>query len=60
MTASGVTVPSTVPELVRTAEEGVYLTEVVRALLPAAADAEAANEVEAPAPVAPDEALPWM
>jgi hypothetical protein len=38
---------------VNTPEAGVYFTEVVRALEPAAADAEEENEVAAPAPLAP-------
>src|SRR5579872_1965107 len=40
-----------------TAEDGVYLMEVVRALEPAEADAEDEKDVTAPAPLAPAEAL---
>src|SRR5579862_5086438 len=43
-----------------TPEEGVYFTEVVSALEPAAAEAEEENDVEAPAPVAPAEPLAWI
>jgi len=42
---------------VSTPDAGVYFTEVVRAFDPAAADAEEENDVEAPAPVAPDDAF---
>ena len=42
---------------VRTAEDGVYSTEVVVALDPAAADADEENDVTALAPVAPDDAF---
>ena len=38
-------------------DEGVYFTDEVSALEPAAAEAEEENDVAAPAPVAPDEAL---
>ena len=41
----------------KTADDGVYLTDVVSALEPADADADEENEVTAPAPLAPDEAL---
>ena len=39
---------------------GVYSAEVVNALDPAADAPEDANEEEAPAPVAPEDALDWM
>src|ERR1700722_3678366 len=42
---------------VNTDDDGVYLTEEVRALEPAAADADAENELAAAAPLAPEEAL---
>src|SRR3954454_1923459 len=41
-------------------EPGVYLTPVVRALEPAEDDAEEENEVDAPAPAAPDDPFAWM
>src|SRR5580698_5035270 len=44
----------------RTADEGVYLVDAVSALEPAAAEADEENDVAAPAPLAPDEALDWM
>jgi len=40
--------------------DGVYLTDVVSALEPAAADAEAEKDVVAPVPLAPEDAFPWM
>ena len=40
--------------------DGVYSTEVVSALEPAAEAPEEANEVDAPAPVAPEDALDWI
>ena len=40
--------------------DAVYSAEVVSALEPAADDPEDANEEEAPAPLAPAEALDWM
>jgi hypothetical protein len=43
-----------------TAAEGVYNTEVVSAFDPAEADPEAENELEAPGPDVPDDALAWM
>jgi hypothetical protein len=39
---------------------GVYLAEEVSAFEPADDDPEAANEVDAPAPLAPDDALDWI
>ena len=42
---------------VRTVEEGVYFTDVVNAFDPAAAEADAENDVAAPAPLPPDEAF---
>src|SRR4051812_23447207 len=50
----------TVAGLLSTVEEGVYFTDVVSAFEPAAAEAEDENDVEAPAPVAPDEAFDWI
>jgi hypothetical protein len=44
---------------VRTPDEGVNFTEAVRAFEPAAADPDDANELEAPAPVAPEDAFAW-
>ena len=41
----------------KTADDGVYFTDVVSVLEPADADADEENEVTAPAPLAPDEAL---
>jgi hypothetical protein len=43
----------------RTFADGVYSAGVVRALDPAELEPEAANEVEAPAPLAPADALDW-
>jgi hypothetical protein len=40
--------------------DGVYCAELVSAFDPAEEDPEDANEVEAPVPVAPEEALDWM
>src|ERR1700691_1240013 len=40
--------------------DGVYSAEAVSALDPAEDDPEDANEVEAPAPVAPEDAFDWM
>jgi hypothetical protein len=40
--------------------DGVYSDEVVSAFDPAADAPEDANEEEAPAPVAPEDALDWM
>jgi hypothetical protein len=45
---------------VSTPEDGVKRADVVVALEPAVAEAEAEKEVLAAAPVAPDDALPWM
>jgi hypothetical protein len=45
---------------VSTPEVGVYFTEVVSALDPAAAEADELNEVDAPAPVAPADPLAWI
>ena len=45
---------------VRTPDDGVYLTPVVKALDPADADADDENEVAAPAPVAPADPFDWM
>jgi hypothetical protein len=42
---------------VRTAEEGVYSTEVVVAFEPAAAEADEENDVTALAPVVPEDEL---
>jgi hypothetical protein len=39
---------------------GVYSAEVVSAFDPAEDDPEDAKEEEAPAPLAPDDALDWM
>ena len=39
---------------------GVYRAEPVRLFDPAEADPEAAKDVEAPAPLAPEDALDWM
>ena len=50
----------TVAGLFSTFAEGVYLTEVVRAFEPADAEADDEKLVEAPAPVAPEDALDWM
>ncbi len=55
-----VTPPIAEAGFVRTAEDGVYLTDVVSALEPADADAEAEKDVAAPVPLAPEDALPWM
>jgi hypothetical protein len=58
-----VTAPAPTPALIalfggiRTPEEGVYLTGVVSAFDPAAADPEAANVEVAAGPVAPDDVL---
>ena len=41
----------------RVLAEGVYFAEEVSALEPAEADADAANDVEAPAPLVPEAAL---
>jgi hypothetical protein len=46
--------------VVSTLAEGVYLTEVVSAFDPADCDAEDEKLVDAPAPVAPEEAFDWM
>ena len=46
--------------VVKSPEEGVYLTPPVRALEPAAADAEDENDVVAEAPVAFADAFVWM
>jgi hypothetical protein len=43
-----------------TPEEGVYGAAAVVALEPADTELEAAKEVAAPAPLAPDDALAWM
>src|ERR1039458_4508392 len=43
-----------------TLEEGVYFVDEVRAPEPADADAADANDVTAPVPLAPEEALPWI
>jgi len=40
--------------------DGVYWAELVSAFDPAEDDPEDANEVEAPVPVAPEDALDWM
>ena len=48
---------STVADLLSTLAEGVYLTDVVSAFDPAAADADEENDVAAPAPLAPADAL---
>jgi hypothetical protein len=48
---------STVADLVSTLAEGVYFTDVVSALDPAEADADDENDVEAPAPLAPEDAF---
>jgi hypothetical protein len=45
---------------VRAPEEGVYAAVAVVALEPADTELEAAKDVEAPAPDAPDDALAWM
>jgi hypothetical protein len=42
---------------IRVAADGVYCAELVSAFDPAEDDPEDANEVEAPVPVAPEEAL---
>jgi hypothetical protein len=51
---------SAFPGGARVFAEGVYSAEVVNALDPAADAPEEANEEEAPAPVAPADALDWM
>ena len=48
---------STVAAAPSTFDEGVYFTPDVKAFDPAEADAEDENEVDAPAPLAPDDAL---
>ena len=45
---------------VRTPDEGVNFTEVVRAFEPAAADPEDAKEEKAGAPVEPEDVFAWM
>ena len=40
--------------------DGVYWAELVNAFDPAEEDPDAANEVEAPVPLAPEDALDWM
>ena len=45
---------------VSVAADGVYSAEAVSAFDPAAEDPEDANEVEAPGPLAPEDALDWM
>jgi len=45
---------------VRTPDEGVNVTEVVRGCEPAAADPEDAKEEKAGAPVEPEDACAWM
>jgi hypothetical protein len=45
---------------VRVFADGVSSAEVVTAFDPAEDDPEDANEVDAPVPVAPEEALDWM
>ena len=53
-----VTLPAkTVGDALITADDGVYLTAVVSAFDPADADAEDEKEVDAPAPLAPEDAL---
>src|SRR6185312_11824541 len=44
----------------RTPEDGVYFTGVVRAFEPAAAEPDAANDEVAPGPLAPEDVLAWM
>jgi hypothetical protein len=44
----------------RALDAGVYSAEVVSAFDPAEDDPEDAKEEEAPAPLAPEEALDWM
>jgi hypothetical protein len=48
---------STLAGRISTPEDGVYFTAVVSAFDPAAAEADDANEVAAPAPVAPADPL---
>ena len=50
-------VSSALTGAVSTVEDGVYFTEVVSAFDPADAEAEEENDVAAPAPLAPEEAL---
>jgi hypothetical protein len=45
---------------VSVAADGVYSAEAVNAFDPAEDDPEDAKEEEAPAPIAPEEALDWM
>ena len=52
--------PSTVAGVLNTLADGVYLTDVVSALEPADAEADEEKLVDAPAPVAPDDAFDWM
>ena len=51
---------STLAGALTTPDDGVYLTELVSAFEPAEADADDENEVAAPAPLAPEDALHWM
>jgi hypothetical protein len=51
---------STLAGAVTTPDDGVYFTELVSAFDPAEADADDENDVTAPAPLAPEDALLWM
>jgi hypothetical protein len=56
----GCVVDSAVDDGVSAPDDGVYLAACVVAFEPAEDDPDAANDVDAPAPVAPDEPFAWM